>query len=273
MRNIMKNSILRIIIIIFILIVMSFMYKLFYESKFQKSIKLKDDSNFIEEKSSILNLEVGNYYKVNYELYANNESTINGADTPEFVINTNTFVLLIQLDGKFAKVKYNNNFGWIPAWYLSDEAQNVNFLPPFLLITKGQSNLYLYPQGDNAYDKSYNIQEGRTVKIMAEFNNWYLINFLRYDNPEFDPLWINKDKTTTYDVNIVKEGYLKENTVFYSKNGIKTDESIEGYVIITSEENGLYKVKGTGGQNGYIKKSDFIPFDLETYSKFLLPLR
>lgn len=270
MRDIIKKSVTRIVIISFIIIAFFFICKLLYESSFLKNT-LKDNSSIVESDSSIFNLEVGNYYEVVHQLHANNESAENGADTPEFNINANESVLLIQLEGKYAKVEYKDNFGWIPAWYLSDEAQNVILLSSFLLTTKEQSDLYLYPEGDIAYDKSYYLEEDRIVKVMAEFKTWYLVDFLRYDNPEYDLLWISKDKTTAYTADIAKEGYLRENAVFCTKEGILTDESIEGYITIISEENGLYKIKGTGGQRGYIKKSDLLHFDLDTYSRFLSP--
>lgn len=266
----MKKSVLGITKIIFIIVAVFFICGSLFENRFERSA-LEVDPGLIESKSSIFDLEIGNYYKLKHELYANNECTENGADMPVFVIDANEPVLLLELEGKFAKVEYNSNSGWIPAWYLSDEAKNVNLLSPFLLLTKEKAGLYLYPEGDIAYDNTYHIEEGRVIMVMAEYKNWYLANFLRYDCPEYDLLWINKDKTIAYSVDMAKEGYLNENTFLCTKEGIMTDEIIEGYVIITSNEKDLYKVTGAGGQGGYIRKSDFLHFDLNTFSKFLSP--
>jgi hypothetical protein len=266
----MKKSVFRIIIVTFVLIVFLLIGKQLHENNYIQSM-FNDNNNYVNEQSSIFNLDVDSYYKTNVELYANNEAAENGADDPEFTIKANESVLLLQLEGEFAKVKYNDTFGWIPAWYLSDEAQDINFPPPFLLLAKEKANLSLYPLGNIAYDRNYYLQEGKIVKVMAEFNAWYLVDFLRYDNPEYDLLWINKDKTIAYDVTKAKEGYLKEGATLYSKEGVITDEIIEGYVIITSKENDLYKVNGAGGQNGYVKKSDFEYFSFDTFSNFLSP--
>lgn len=151
-------------------------------------------------------MEIGNDYKVNYDIYANNEPMFNGGDYPEFSLKINDLVELVEIEGDFAKIKHQEKEGWIPVWYILEESAQIDESASYLRIIDKEASIYLLPiENSPSYSDDYQLEKGKVIKIFATYGDWYCIDFIRYDNPEFDLTWIKKDYTSEYDKSLVKE--------------------------------------------------------------------
>ncbi|MCG8484930.1 MAG: hypothetical protein MJA31_16580 [Clostridia bacterium] len=200
-------------------------------------------------------IKIGNTYQVNFDINVNNEPMFNDADYPEFSLNKNALVKVIDIENDFAKIDYKGNKGWISAWYISKKSAKIKDIDPYIRVIDKEASIYLLPEKNNEYSR---FKKGKVIKIIATYSDWYCVEYIRYDCPTYDSVWIKKEDTKEYDISLVKEGYLRE-VKTYTEDGILTNETITGYVFIRKEKNDLYRVQGIGGESVYIKEIDFTP--------------
>lgn len=242
------------ILLIFSVIIMG--AGVFFYTESNDEIKIIEKNN-VENNASLFDLIKGNSYIINFDLNVNNEPLINGADFPEFSLSAGTEIILIDQENDFAKIKYQEKEGWIPAWYISKISSSIRQESPFIVVLNTSTNVYLYPNETPKYD--FKLEKGKVVKVIASYFDWYCIEYIRYDCPEYDLTWIKNDNTLDYNERLVKEGIVSDNTNIYSEEGNLVEDTISGYIFIVEEKGDFYKVFGAGGQEGFIKKKDFIP--------------
>ncbi len=204
---------------------------------------------------------IGEKYAICLELNVGERSDIIGAEPPVFTTELKIEYEVNKIDGDFAQIRYGSQIGWIPLWYLTEEAGEVRRIEPILMNISNPAKIYLYPNAQTPlYSDDHFLRQGKVVKVKAEYNNWCLIDFITYDCPYFDPTWVKKEHLTDYLPESSIEGYVKGGTVFINK-----EEEVLKYVIIEEEMDDSYLVYGAGGQYGYIRQSDFIPYDITSF--------
>ena len=220
---------------------------------------------------NIDDIELNEIYKVSYPVNVNNQMSDNGADYPEFAVLTDDKTKVLELKSDFVKIEFKDKEGWIPKWYLSEEAKTVNIVKPYLRILKEEMKTHYYPN-DKALSYEHNILEGKVCKVIAEYEDWYNITFVNYAEPYFDNAWIKKVDTFSYDKEKVREGYLVKDVSIYKTNIEKNkfwidpnSSTINGQIIINYTFEGFYYIYGRGGRAGYINIVDFKPIESTEY--------
>lgn len=206
-------------------------------------------------------IRIGEKYTIPLELNVGERPDIIGAECPVFTTELKIEYEVNKIDGGFAQIRYGSQIGWIPLWYLTEEASKVIRIEPILMNVSNPAKIYIYPNAQTPLYSDF-LEQGKVVKVKAEYNNWCLIDYITYDCPYFDPAWIKKEHLTDYLPESSIEGYVKEGTVFINK-----EEEVSKIVIIKRELDDLYFIYGAGGQSGYIKQSDFIPYDITSFPK------
>lgn len=225
-----------------------------------------DKQNRLNMKTSSVQLTKGQKYVSVLDIYANDEPKINGADAPAFKVESNKKYLVERMEENFVRINDENGSGWIPYWYFVVQADEIQTFKKNLRIVQEPAHVYLYPDAQTPlYDENDKLDKGKVLNVLAKFNQWYLVDYVHFDSPYYDPTWIEKKYTRNYSVEFVQEGRTKQGTYFRDKKGreLKENGTVTGVFKIEQELGSLYEVSGAGGQSGYIKKDDFIPYAFE----------
>ncbi|MFD0587459.1 PQQ-binding-like beta-propeller repeat protein [Paenibacillus sp. GCM10027627] len=95
--------------------------------------------------------------------------------------------------GDSAEIHHESGYGgWVPKWYLSDEAKHIQDISPIVLETVGGAEVFPYPSSQN--EKSHKLQQGETLYAYVEYGDWYGVIAKRISEPQFRHglLWISK---------------------------------------------------------------------------------
>lgn len=216
-----------------------------------------------DETDSMFNIKVGNSYKINgqyllkaepVKVYGDTSSVSSTEKNEEYTVE--------ETKGDFVRIKSGDKTGWIPAWYLSDNAKDIVDRKPYLMIIKDTTPLWLYPN-EQEPDMYCFLSEGRVVQVAGTYKDWCRVNFMTLEASNWGDRWVKKADTIPYDPKYSKEGIVKEGATFYDEK-FEVKDGYTSYVQINSGElinNGViyYQFTGVGGFDGYIKKDDFIP--------------
>lgn len=112
------------------------------------------------------------------------------------------------------------------------------------------------PTSDSAM---YDLNPGKVVKLVAETEEWYQIEFFAYAEPIEGEKWVKKEVLAEYDPQLVKEGYLKQDALIYDEQGIVKERGQHNTIFIVGEKGDLYEINAPGGIWGFIRKADFVP--------------
>ena len=174
------------------------------------------------------------------------------------VVKASEGIEIIETTEQWVQIKQGNQTGWIPSWYISEAiTEPVRDIKQKNSVLKYDTGGYLTPQGRLIIE----LEKGRLVKPIKEWQNWYQIRILVYDIPAVQVAWIEKDCLTNPETLFPKEGYLKKGTVVYEVSEFeeirKTASEATKYdmaVFYDREKNGYIQVCSNGGWSAWTKK-------------------
>jgi|GEM_PF-2435856 len=177
--------------------------------------------------------------------------------------------LVEEVKGIYVKIYSDKISGWLPAWYLSKEALNIEENVPELMLVKEFTYLYLIPEKtDLKYTDTYSLQEGQAVTVKRKYHNWYNVEFVLNDAATTGDRWVKDEFLMEYDPAKSREGVVQKGAKIYDDQfKIREGENFDEHVVTIQGEaedpilkKSFYYVTGAGGFTGYIEKKDFIPY-------------
>ena len=219
---------------------------------------------------NLFSIQLGNKYKVknSYTLKPEPVSVYGDTSKPLIITDKDEEYIVESINSKYVKIKSNGKEGWIPGWYLTEEASKVKKSESVFKLIKNSTSLSIYPNEINPEDNKdpnliLTLEEGCVVKVIGEYNDWYNVKFIQYVAGIWGDRWIKKETSTDYDYRLSKEGLTKSGTTIYDMGLNQTEESYHGVARVKSEKindkGTFYLIRGIAGVNGYIKKEDFNP--------------
>lgn len=189
--------------------------------------------------------------------------------TDEVYFNVDKYsdVIVMERDYNFAKVSKEIDgevvFGYIDAWYLSPEANNVKYDDEKLGIIE---NAEAYYTPSSTYEDKYQGTYSGLVKVIATCNGYSLIRIADYDLVINDLMWVKSEDVGTYNSLRIKIGYVADGAKMYSNDTFreKASETIRENILsstvkIIDDFEDFCIVKNKNGDSVVINKTDFIP--------------
>jgi hypothetical protein len=218
--------------------------------------------------NALFGVEIGKYYAVRGGLILKSQPESAPAEplsTEGVLANVTSQLepyLVKESNGKYVKISTNNQNGWLPAWYLTQEKESIKDVKLQKKMVGKATPLYLYP--DEEQPDSYTLTEGRIVKVKREFQVWVEVDFTLYEAAIWGDRWVRKDSLIAFDTMLAKEGLVQPGATIYNEQGEARKDSWNGAAMVQRElifeKIGIvYDCYGPGGMHGFIQKADFIP--------------
>ncbi|MBC7075584.1 MAG: hypothetical protein H5T98_05860 [Syntrophomonadaceae bacterium] len=196
-----------------------------------------------------LKIKKGETFTVKGSVGASKEPFSYSVLKPKFFICSGDKVTVIDIQDKFAKVDLDGSVGWIPSWYLTKGDAEIHITRSKEMIVKTPTEFYLYPSEKEP--SGFLLEPGKVVHVIKEYEDWYSVDLMTYDQPYVGDKWIKKAFLSDFNPKLAKEGYVEGSKL---GQGMPTT-----CVLICGEKDSMYEVSAAGGLTATIKKEDFNP--------------
>lgn len=154
--------------------------------------------------------------------------------------DTKGTAIVKEINGDFAKIDdLHGTEGWVFKWYLTTTAGGITPVKrsPYEKVIKENCSFYTFPK-ENESD-GYELKKGDVVHIMEEYNDWYCVELIKYEDKTYVDKWVKKSNTID-----LKDSDIKvENPFEYERTKIKEEiidfiqkaEKIDALSLATSE--------------------------------------
>lgn len=219
-----------------------------------------------ESKGYEYNVNVGKAYESQLSINASKESNHITGDV-YFKIDRNEDVIVLERNYNFAKVSKEIDddlvYGYIDAWYLSEDAKSIRMLEEPTLSMIEDANVY-YTASATYQEKYKNTYTG-LVKVLAKCNGYSLIKIVDYDIKANDTMWVLDEDLKSYNALRINVGFANEDAKMYvdTKFEERASETLREKILsanllkITEDLDEYVKVQDESGDFVYIKKVDF----------------
>ncbi|KUO60311.1 MAG: hypothetical protein APF84_04245 [Gracilibacter sp. BRH_c7a] len=120
-------------------------------------------------------------------------------------------LLVIKEEGEWISFKYEGGEGYIPKWYASTEAKQIQAIASETKVLKQDYKGSLYPNGSQIVD----LKQGKLLKPLKEWNGWYEVGILTLHRPAVQFAWVPADELVSVQEMRPVEGYLRTGTEVY----------------------------------------------------------
>ncbi|NOU90613.1 hypothetical protein GC102_33525 [Paenibacillus sp. LMG 31460] len=189
-------------------------------------------------------------------------SEISGAG-PVFEVNRGDAFRILAKQDEYVQVESQDLRGWIPVFYFSKEAANIQTGAPYEMIVAKEVPVASSP-GEKVKEPHLELWAGKVVHIEKSYGDWVAVGIVQYDAEYGADMWVPKSSLQVYGPANAKEGKLAQHSHIYDEHGQIKEEEWINPVFIQEETQiekigPVYQIIGAGGQTGYIRVKDFIP--------------
>lgn len=178
-------------------------------------------------------------------------------------------VTVLERHGPWARVKADAAEGWIPLWYLVEQAgETLPQAAESRLVVKGLCQVHLYP--DVAAPAIRGLERGKVVTVRAELGEWRYVDITVFDIPSVQRGWVRAASLAEPGEVQPMEGRLPAGTIVYpvgqkdatDPRDLPSEVLQYGMAIRIQDERGdMVRVSAAGGWEAWVAKRDVV-FDV-----------
>lgn len=189
-----------------------------------------------------------------------------GEVKPVGEIKKGIHVKVLDKEGRFAKVMYDNEERYIRLWNLSDEAKEAKTGNEYLVFLDNATALYEPNENSTAHPDTYS----GLGKVVATYNGYSRVVLADFEKEIYDMIWVKDENLGQYNSLKIDIGTLDEDAELYAALDLQTvlDEDVRwaiknGLVKITEKEvqGDLIKVKSDEGYECFVERVEFNPVE------------
>lgn len=189
-----------------------------------------------------------------------------GSVKPVGEIENGIHVKVLDKEGRFAKVMYDNEERYIRLWNLSDEAKEAKTGNEYLVFLDNATALYEPNDSSNAHPETYS----GLAKVVATFNGYSFVELADFEKEIYDMIWVKDEDLGQYNSLKIDIGTLDEDAELYAALDLQTVLDADtrwaiknGLVkIIEKEVQGdLIKIKSDEGFECFVERVEFNPIE------------
>ncbi|WP_436245412.1 hypothetical protein [Paenibacillus sp. LjRoot56] len=234
-----------------------------YEVTDETTSSTKVSNTTREVSVSAYGLQVNQTYTVQADIGARYDPNEVSGVGPVFEVNKGDTFRILAIQDEYVQVESKALSGWIPEFYFSKEAANIQIEPPYEMIVANEVPVSSAP-GNKVKNLHLDLWAGKVVLIKKSYMDWVAVSIVQYDAEYGADMWVPKSSLQGYDPVKAKEGRLAPHSTIYDEHGQIKDEQWVNSVFIQSETQisrigPVYQIISSGGQKGYIRVKDFIP--------------
>lgn len=179
-------------------------------------------------------------------------------------VETVSLVSNVQVIGEqdeWLNIRYAGGEGWIPKWYASGEAAQIQPLTSGAKVLRQDFPGSLYPNGPQIV----NLTKGKLLTPLKEWNGWYEVGILTVNIPNVQYAWLPAAELLPVQEMIPAEGYLRTGTeVFLDQEFEKMPQAkpssapYEMIVFITAAQGDYIRVKANNGWTAWTRKDNLV---------------
>ena len=217
-----------------------------------------------KDKGYVVNLEV--------ELYDSLVS-VNDENKKLLVLNPGDEVIVLEREKNYAKVnvKRDDNFftGYVNAWYISKESEDIKEVNPYLGIVEEVDAYKIAKEVDlEKYDEKFS----GVVKVVSECNDFVLIKVANFENEVNEYIWVKEKDIESYNSLKIDIGHVSSSAKIYKEtygeeflsetvNEQTRSKLIKNLVKISpiDESDKYFKIEDKNGNTAIILRTAFLP--------------
>lgn len=222
-------------------------------------------------------IRVGRTYTLRADIGAKREPAAVSYAAPAFEAKSGRTYRIAELKDIYARIEQNDQSGWIPIWYFTQDAERVRTITPEVRIVSRPVCVQIAPvplseaeaescKDDPAVQK---LGEGTVVRLLKSFDDaWYAVEFMRGEAAYGADQWVPVSALEPYSPEKARDGRIRPGAIVYDVTTKQPrNDAWNGHASIAEELPGtivdlpgnVYLVYGPGGESGYVRKEDFLP--------------
>lgn len=198
-----------------------------------------------------------------YELYPGPDPvTMNRPPRGYGEIAGGSMVEMLERIGEWVRVRSGDSEGWIPRWYLSEDASEpVADVAMGFKVLNGDIAGRLYPDGPEI--DYWIMSAGIQVKPLKEWSGWYEVGRFTFSAPGIHTAWIPKSLVSEKGavesrIGVLKTGAIVFNVREFDRIGQAKAEPLDGemIVLIGEKREGYVLVESHGGWAAWTREEN-----------------
>lgn len=166
---------------------------------------------------------------------------------------------VLETRGEWVHIRQGNAEGWLPRWYIWDNADPVKEVDSDYLVLNRPADGLLYPEGPQITSLS----KGKLLLPLKEWKGWVQVQIIVYSIPAVMTAWIQKSNLSPPGTVSPSEGFLKQGARVYEvekfEEIVRSASTEAGYdmpVCLRQEKGGCLCVEAAGGWNAWTRRDN-----------------
>lgn len=166
---------------------------------------------------------------------------------------------VLETRGEWVRIRQGNAEGWLPGWYILDNADPVKDVDSDYLVLNRPVDGLLYPEGPQITSLS----KGKLLLPLKEWKGWVQVQIIVYNIPAVMTAWIQKSNLSPVSTASPSEGFLKQGARVYEvekfeeiARSASTEAAYDMPVCLRQAKGGYLYVEAAGGWSSWTRRDN-----------------